>query len=156
MAASVTIAGLDPLLARITGIRGGQLQKDLVDNLHKAASPIRAEMAAATFTPIQRRAMGSVDVNKIGDGIDANGGRGGNLGAVLFAGAEFGGRKSKKVVYMSRSPLGRAYSIRRRTTMQFLPHLGREGYFFWPTMRDWLPKLHKQAVDIASKSLGGR
>jgi hypothetical protein len=27
--------------------------------------------------------------------------------------------------------------------MQFLPHLGREGYFLWPTVREWLPKINK-------------
>ena len=45
--------------------------------------------------------------------------------------------------YATRSPLGRAYVVRRRTTMQFLPHLGREGYFLWPTVREWLPKINK-------------
>jgi hypothetical protein len=27
--------------------------------------------------------------------------------------------------------------------MQFLPHLGQEGYFLWPTVRVWLPKINK-------------
>lgn len=35
----------------------------------------------------------------------------------VFFGAEFGGQG-------------------RKTTMQFRPHLGRTGYFFWPQLRD--------------------
>ena len=39
--------------------------------------------------------------------------------------------------------------------MQFLPHLGNEGYFFWPTMRNWLPKLFKQQQETLDKVMGG-
>lgn len=155
MSASVTISGLDPLLGRLARVQRGQLQRDLVDTLHKAAAPIRADMSSAAFTRIQHKAMGSVKVGKISDGFEATGGRGAGLGATLFAGAEFGGRKSKKVTYVARSRLGRTYSVRRRTTMQFLPHLGKEGYFFWPTIREWMPKLHEQEVKIVNQILSG-
>ena len=39
--------------------------------------------------------------------------------------------------------------------MQFLPHLGREGYFFFPTIREWMPKLLEQSDKIVAESLGG-
>lgn len=51
-------------------------------------------------------------------------------------GSEFGGDKSRKIGYPTRSPNGTRYIVRRRTTMQFLPHQGREGYWFFPTVRE--------------------
>jgi hypothetical protein len=155
VAAKIDIQGLDPLMARLARARSGGLQKDLVDTLQRSATPIRQEMSAAAFTRIQHRAMDSVDTSKIAEGIEITGGQGGGLGAVLFAGAEFGGRKSKKVTYPTTSRLGRPYTVRRKTTMQFLPHLGREGYFYWPTLRVWLPRLRQRLVDVVNTTLAG-
>ena len=104
-----------------------QLQKELVDNLHEAAPKIEADMQAAAFTKIERRAVSTVQITKDTEGITIKGGAGGGLGGELFAGGEFGGRKSKKKPYATRSPNGRA-TVARRATMQFLPHLGTEGY----------------------------
>lgn len=51
-------------------------------------------------------------------------------------GAEFGGQH-RRTTYYGRSKLGSRYIIiRRRTTMQFRPHRGREGYWFTPTIRE--------------------
>lgn len=56
---------------------------------------------------------------------------GGRLPYVL--GSEWGGQRRRKT-YTSTSPLGRRYLIvQRRTTMQFRPFKGREGYWFTPT-----------------------
>jgi hypothetical protein len=133
-----------------------ELQKELVDNLHKAGPMIEAEMKGAAFTKIQRRAASTITVTPDAEGISIVGGGSGGLGGQLFAGGEFGGRKSKKKAYATRSPNGRAYVISRRVTMQFLPHLGTEGYFYWPTMREWLPKLFKQQQQTLEKVVGGR
>lgn len=46
-------------------------------------------------------------------------------GENIFFGAEFGGRG-------------------RKTTMQFRPHLGRTGYFFWPQLRDDTDEMFKE------------
>jgi len=132
-----------------------ELQKELVKNLHGAGPRIEADMQAAAFTRIQRRAASTVQVTNDAEGITIKGGGSGGLGGQLFAGGEFGGRKSKKKPYSTRSPNGRAYVVSRRVTMQFLPHLGTEGYFFWPTMRDWLPKLFKQQQETLERVIGG-
>lgn len=51
-------------------------------------------------------------------------------------GSEFGGQKSRKIGYPTRSPQGTRYLVYRRTTMQFRPHQGREGYWFFPTIKE--------------------
>lgn len=133
-----------------------ELQKELVDNLHKAGPMIEAEMKGAAFTKIQRRAASTITVTPDAEGISIVGGGSGGLGGQLFAGGEFGGRKSKKKGYATRSPRGKAYTVVRRTTMQFLPHLGNEGYFFWPTIRAFLPQLYKEQKATVEAVLGGK
>lgn len=141
-------------LRRVTG---GGLQKQLVRNLHEAGPKIVAEMKGSAHTKIQRRAASTVGVTRESQGIGLHGGRGGGLGATLFPGGEYGGRKSKKVPYATRSPRGTAYVVRRRTTMQFLTHLGHEGYFFWPTLRgDWLPRLERIQTETLQKTVAGK
>ena len=150
----VTIEGLERLQGKLARAKSGALQDDLVHNLHAAANPIIVDMDARAQTRIQRRAMDSVKATPLSNGIEIDGGRPGGLGEILFAGGEFGGRKGRKVSYATHSPNGRPYRVRRRTTMQFLPHLGREGYFFWPTIREWMPKLLEQSEQIVAESLG--
>ncbi len=133
-----------------------ELQKELVETYHDSAPKILAEMRGAAFTPIQRHAVSTVRITRDRDGITIRGGGGGGLGGTLFAGGEFGGRKSRKKTYSRRSPKGYAHVVRRRTTMQFLPHLGKEGYFFYPTVREWLPKLYKLQQEVVERMLGGR
>jgi hypothetical protein len=133
-----------------------ELQRELTDNLHQAAPRIEADMRAAASTKVQRRAASTLEITRDAQGISIRGGGGGGLGGQLFAGGEFGGRKSAKKIYATRSPDGTAYVVKRRTTMQFLPHLGNEGYFFWPTMRNWLPKLLKMQTETLERVIGGR
>ena len=156
MTASIDVTGLAKFSNSLRRAVSGDLQKELVRNIQEAGPKIVADMHGAAFTKIQKRAVATVAARQTKDGIDIAGGRGGDLGAVLFDGAEYGGRKSKKVTYATRSPLGKAYVIRRRTTMQFLPHLGDEGYFFWPTIRDWIPKLAKEQEEAIDKAMGAR
>jgi hypothetical protein len=153
MTASIDVIGLEHLSARVRRAASDELQKAMVKNIQDAGPRIVAEMHGAAFTKIQRRAAGSVALAKKSDGIELEGGRGSSFGAVLFDGGEYGGRKSRKVVYATRSRLGKAYVVRRRTTMQFLPHLGHEGYFFWPTIRQWIPRLVKQQEAAVEKVL---
>ena len=131
------------------------LQRELTDNLHKEGPRIEAEIKGAAFTRIQHRAASTVRVHPTSMGIDILGGGTAGLGGTLFAGGEFGGRKSKKKFYATRSRSGSTYVVKRRTTMQFLPHLGREGYFMWPSVRDWTKRLNKQEIKIVEKSVNG-
>lgn len=153
MGASITVAGLSPVLERLT--RSRRLQQEMVDVLHRSATPIRAEMGVRAHTRIQNAAMSSVDTRKTGVGIEIAGGKGGGLGSTLFAGGEFGGRRRVRT-YATRSPLGRPYTVKRHTTRMFLPHLGHRGYFYWPTVRDWTPRLTKELTRVGTEILGGR
>lgn len=141
--------------ARRLRTSSSRLQKDLVDNLHNAGPLIEADMRAKAGTPIQQHAVNTVRITKEGDGIKVHGGGGGGLDGILFAGGEFGGRKSQKKAYAARSRFSGAYVVRRRTTMQFLPHLGRAGYFYFPTLRDHLPRLLKKQEETVARALGG-
>jgi hypothetical protein len=155
MPASINYRDIAAAVTRLD-VSSKKLQKELVDNLHRAGPRIEADMRAAAHTKVQRRAAGTIDVGKDSQGIAIRGGQGGGLGSALFAGGEFGGRKSKKEFYSTRSPNGRAYVVKRRVTMQFLPHLGTTGYFFWPTMRDWLPRLEKLQTETVERVMGGK
>jgi hypothetical protein len=132
------------------------LQKELVNNLHREGPRVESQIKGEASSRIQRRAATTVRVNPTSDGIDIQGGGGNGLAGTLFAGGEFGGRRRRKQVSAGRSPAGKRYPIiRRRTTMQFAPHLGNEGYFFWPNVREWLPKLEKMQTETVEKSVGG-
>jgi len=154
VSASIDVTGLAKFSGSLRRAVSGDLQRALVHNIQDAGPLAVREMHGSASTRIQRRAVGSVVLTRKRDGIELEGGRGSDLSAVLFDGGEYGGRKSKKVSYATRSPVGRAYIVRRRTTMQFLPHLGREGYFYWPTIREWLPKVAKAQEAIVEKALG--
>lgn len=39
----------------------------------------------------------------------------------------------------------------RKTTMQFRPHRGREGYFFWPTIRDSSAEIREMWDDLVDE-----
>lgn len=131
------------------------LQKELVQNLHQAGPVIEADMKGAASTKIQNRAASTVNVARIADGIQVVGGGTGGLGGALFAGGEFGGKKRKPIRYVNRSRSGTAYVVRRRTTQQFLPHNGNTGTFYWPTMRNHLPRLFKVQQKTLEKVIGG-
>lgn len=154
MTASVDVIGLAGFSRSLQRAVAGDLQKAMVRNLHDSGPKVVADMRDEASTKMERHAAGSVTLARTRDGIDLAGGRGATLGAVLFDGAEYGGRKATRVPYATRSPLGRAYVVRRRTTMQFKPHLGREGYFYWPTIREWLPRITKQQDAALRKALG--
>lgn len=156
MTASIDVTGLATFSKSLRRAVSGSLQKELVASLHDAGPKILSDMRVAASTKIERRAVGSVVMTRKTDGIELEGGAGGGLGATLFPGGEYGGRKSKKVTYATRSPLGKAYVVSRRTTMMFKPWLGREGHWFWPTIRLWIPKLAEEQEAAIEKVLGAR
>lgn len=130
-------------------------QAEGVKVIQREAAPMAAAMRSATFTPVQRHAARSLAIRRDRLGVElAGASRGSALDQALYYGGEYGGRKSRRVRYAARSRAGRAYVVRRRTTMQFLPHLGREGYFMWPTVREWLPKINKAIGSAVVKVLG--
>jgi hypothetical protein len=70
-------------------------------------------------------------------------------------GAEFGsfGKRSKKRAYVTRSRKGNAYVVRRRTKVQFRPHLGRRGYWFWPAVRKDLKGINRRVGELIREAV---
>lgn len=129
-------------------------QAAAVKEIQTQADPMLDAMGSATFTKIQRHAVRSLALRKDRFGVELAGAASGSeLDRILYYGGEYGGRKSRKATYATRAPGGRAYVVRRRTTMQFLPHLGREGYFMWPTVREWLPRINRAIGERVAKVL---
>jgi hypothetical protein len=154
MTASIDVTGLAHFSKSIRRAVSGDLQEEMVRSIQDAGPKMLSQMQGEASSRIEKHAVGSVTVRKARDGIELAGGQGGGLDATLFPGGEYGGRKSKRVPYATRSPNGTAYIVRRRTTMQFKPHLGKHGYFFWPTVREWMPKLAKAQEEAIDKALG--
>lgn len=155
MSASVDTRGLEKMSKGIRRAVTGQLQTELVRMLQDAGPKIETDIRGGASSKMQRKAAATVQSTKQSAGISlASNGSG--LGATIFNGAEYGGRKPKRIPYATRSRAGKPYVVHRRTTMQFLPHLGTEGYFFWPAVRDWMPKLTQAQEPAIAKALGGR
>lgn len=157
MSAEIDTAGA---FSRVSGmlrrVQGGALQTELVAMLHDQGTQVASDIKGAASTRIQRRAATTVDTVRRADGVEISGGTGGGLGVTLFPGGEFGGRNPRKRAVVQ-PVYGRAVgAYRKRTTMMFLPHLGSEGYFFWPTIRDWLPTVGDEAAKTVDSTLTGR
>jgi hypothetical protein len=147
--ARVDSTGIEKMLRGVRRVTSG-LQKQLVRELQSDAPGLAGRMKGAAHTGIQRKAAAGISVSRDSQGVTFTG------SGVLWAGGEYGGGKNQKVTYSTRSRAGRAYAVRRRTTKQFLPHLGTEGYFFWPTYRDALPDLIRKQEQTIDKAMGGR
>lgn len=153
--ARVELTGMGAVRARFTRAPV-TVQDEAVRVIQREADPMVRAMSAATFTAIQRHAADSLAIRRDRFGVELAGAAAGSaLDRALYHGGEYGGRKSTRVRYATRSRAGRAYAVRRRTTMQFLPHLGRDGYFVWPTVREWLPKINRAIGDNVARVLGG-
>lgn len=126
-----TVAGLNKALARLPKEASAQLRtasKDIAGDIaDEAADRARGQGGlAALVAPTIRATRDRVPKVLMGsarklpeEGSDWTHGRGGSrqtIGDVIW-GAEFGGGA-------------------RASTVQFLPHKGRSGYFLWPTVRD--------------------
>jgi hypothetical protein len=107
-----------------------RVKKAMINEIHKTSAQAVARMRGKASSAHMRMAVGTVSFNNTADGAVIRGG-----GNAVFAGAEFGGRKRRRTYAMRRG--GTAFVMhRRRTTMQFLTHLGKRGYFFWPSIRE--------------------
>lgn len=155
----ITTTEISTLRDRLSAIRGGALQTAVVNQLHENTRPIEREMDLRAVTRIQNRAMDSVQITAQPKGIELSGGDGGGLGAVLFAGAEFGGRSPRKKrvpgLVFGRPVKASPGTVVRRTTMMFKPYAA-QGAFFLPTVREAIPDLIDQVNETAVQTVAGR
>lgn len=114
------------------------LDKAASAELRDASVQIASDMAprtkAAASTRMQRRVAQSVKVRRDRVPVLVAGGRG--LPGVLVAGSEFGGgQRVTSYQRRNRTEPG-SHRVRRHTTVQFGPHRGKDGAWFYPTFRD--------------------
>lgn len=91
----------------------------------------RTSKAAALAAKSVRVRRGETPIIAAGGAVAVRAGeRGGTVtGSDIFFGNEFGGQA-------------------RSTTQQFPPHRGREGYWFWPTLREDTPEMFETWAQV--------
>ncbi len=95
-----------------------RLPKDVRDEadeqVRAIAQMIASETRSAASTAAENKAADTIKAQK--NSVSLGGGGKRNRAGNMALGTEFGGRA-------------------RKTTQQFRPHRGKDGYFFWPTIR---------------------
>lgn len=105
------------------------IAEEEADNIRFAADGAGAQAALAGDS-VRVRAGSSPAIAAGGNVTVRPGARGGRVtGSDVFFGSEFGGQG-------------------RDTTMQFPPHQGKQGYWFWPTLREDTPDIIDQWVTV--------
>lgn len=110
---SLYIAGLDETMRAFR-----KLPKDVKagadEQVRAIAKYVADQTTAAASTRAERKAAGTIKAQKASVSLGGGGKR--QAAGNMALGTEFGGRG-------------------RPTTRQFRAHRGRDGYFFWPTIR---------------------
>lgn len=121
MAATLEVSGLPELLRRVAALpRSGQVEWE--EAAERIASEEAGRIRSAGGSSDRQSARMAGSVRASGDSVSA--------GGLFFFGSEFGGQGSS-------------------TTMQFRPHRGSTGYWFWPTIRrdeDRIMRRYEDAV----------
>lgn len=136
------------VLRRAVNRAGKEFRKELRDRVKsEIEEPLAARIRAAANGPHGRLAARTVSVS--GGATPAIWlGKGSGVAAAVALGSEFGGQYVKRRLVVQRSRSGNRYAYRRRTTMQFRPHVGFEGYWFVPTMRREFPTTLRKTIEI--------
>ena len=151
MPATIEIFGIDPLTRRVkTWPR--VIDAALRDRILVEARPLvdNMQMRAGAVGGVAVHAARNLTLVSTADGISVTAG-----GDPTIFGAEFGSKRStrRRKAYVTRSRAGRPYIARRRTTRQFHPHLGRRGYWFWPTVRKDLKGINRRVFELLTKAV---
>lgn len=108
---SLYIEGLDVTLRAFRALPA-DVKKGADEQVREVARLVRDSTIAAASTPAERLAATTIKAQKAS--VSLGGPR--RAAGQMALGTEFGGR-------------------RRKSTQQFRPHRGKDGYFFWPTIR---------------------
>jgi hypothetical protein len=152
---TVNVIGLDVLAARAKGWPG-EIDAAVAREIGQTVRPLIGHMGtkASAIGGAAKVASRSLGLAVSGDAMTVRAG-GAGLSGTLLMGGEFGGRKRPRRPYAYRSRSGNAYIAKRRATMQFKPHLGRRGYWFWPTVRTDLKGINARVSEILAKVANG-
>lgn len=128
---------IDKIIARLS--RGAELQRVVGRTV--------ADSKPAPRKPPRYGTLTSTTATSDAKGFTAR------TSGIVAAGAEFGGRRRPKRTYMTHRK-GTSYSVRRRTTMQFLPFNPR-GYALVPAMRVSMAGIRQRISDAVAKVVSG-
>jgi hypothetical protein len=128
---SLYVAGLPETLKAFRA-----LPKEVKAASDQAIRDVTAFVASATIgaasTPAEQLAASTIKSQK--NSVSLGGGGKRNRAGGMALGTEFGGQS-------------------RPRTMQFRPHRGREGYFFWPTIRDNSDQIKQMWDDLLEDAI---
>jgi hypothetical protein len=151
VSANVKVDGLAQLsqrVARWPAEVDAAIAKAIVDEIRPMISHMTSR--ASAVSRVAGMAASTARIVSTPKGLAIMVGGTGGLASTVLKGAEFGGRRRKKKAVVMRSPRGRGYIARRRTTMQFAPFLGNRGYWFWPTARTDLRGVNARVGKVLS------
>jgi hypothetical protein len=150
MPAIIQVIGLDSLTNRMTSWPR-QIDDAVHDQVLVEVRPLMSTMhgLASSYGGVARKAAEHLTIASTQDGVSVTAG-----GAPMIFGAEFGSHRKRRRSLVTRSRRGTPFVVpRRRTTMQFKPHLGRRGYWFWPAVRTDLKGINRRVFQIIMKAV---
>jgi hypothetical protein len=143
---------IPPGLVSLAKVDKPKLQKAATQAL-KTAVPAGASGEArgrmSGYGRVQAKASRGISYRGLSDGFSLGG------AGVLLPGSEYGGRRRPKRTYVISRKGARPYSVRRRTTMQFQPHLGRRGYAITPTLRHRMAGIRQKMINAVMEAASG-
>lgn len=128
---SLYIEGLDETLRTFRRLPP-ELNKAADQEVRAIARLVADDTVAAATTKAERKVAGTIKSQKASVSLGGGGRR--RAAGNMALGTEFGGRK-------------------RKTTQQFRPHRGKDGYFFWPTIRADADRIKRMWDDLVDKLL---
>lgn len=154
MSATVELIGADELARRVADWPR-DIHEAVTTQVRREVEPLMAHMRgrAAGYGRMATLAASTVRMATVPSGLTVTAGGRGNLASTLLYGAEYGGRKRGKRPYVNRSRSGNGYIMRRRATMQFKPHLGSRGYWYWATAREDLKGINARVRAVIYKAV---
>lgn len=150
MPATIEILGIDPLTNRVkTWPR--EISNAVHEQILIETRPLMSTMRglASSIGGVQRSASRHLHIVSTADGVSVTA-----EGLPYIHGAEFGSHRKRRLDYVTRSRKGNGYLVRRRTTRQFKPHLGKRGYWFWPAVRTDLAGINRRVFKLLSDVVG--
>jgi len=151
MPATIEIYGIDPLTQRVK-TWPQQIDNAVHDQILVEVRPLLGTMRGmASPVGVMRGASRHLRVVSTVDGVSVTA-----EGLPYIHGAEFGSDRRRRTAYVTRSRKGNGYLVRRRTTRQFKPHLGKHGYWFWPAVRRDLAGINRRVFELLSDVVSGR
>ena len=146
---TIEILGIDPLTRRVK-TWPNQIDDAVHEQILVETRPLISTMhsLAHGVGGVAVHASRNLRIVSTADGVSVTA-----AGDATIFGAEFGSKRNRRNrrAYVNRSRRGKAFVVRRRTTMQFKPHLGKRGYWFWPAVRTDLRGINARVFKLLSK-----